>query len=332
MSPAMGTGDAPCHHGELLQGVFLDSTGRRCRGLVTLPMAGPTTYAEFTPSPTDELTVLPTDRTKALRAAELAVDECARLSQQPPYGGELRIRGDVPVGLGMGSSTSDILAAVRAVAASFGHELPVATIARLAVNAEQASDPLMLDHRPTLFAQREGRVLEHLGDTLPPTVVVSCLTGDGEPVDTLALSADDYSEDDVRTFERLRATLRRAIANADVGLLGHVTTESARHNQRILPKDEFDLIDEIATQAGAAGVQVAHSGNVAGLLFDPDTPELSHRLRRCVRTLNHNGIPVTRLFDTRHGRVENEDGRPHRGRDQPARPDPPRASFRVPAI
>lgn len=57
-----GTGHAPCHHGELLQGVFLDADGRRCAGLVTLPMAGPGSRAEFLRrpgTPAEALTVVP---------------------------------------------------------------------------------------------------------------------------------------------------------------------------------------------------------------------------------------------------------------------------------
>lgn len=330
-----GRGWAPCHHGELLQGVFLDASGRRCRGLVTMPLPGPGTHAEFTPMPDvplDRLTVWPADRGKARRAAMLAVEACARRGRHRTCGGTLRLHGDVPVGLGMGSSTSDVLAAVRAVAAGFGRTLPPNEVARLAVRAEGASDPLMLDHRPTLFAQREGRILEHLGESLPPTVVVSCLTGGGKPVDTLGLRGDDAGEEDVAAYERLRAMLRVAVAKADVALVGRVATESGRRNQRILPKEEFDRLCEIADRTGAAGVQVAHSGNVAGLLFDPALPDLRRRLHLCVRDLHRAGIPVTRLFDTRRSRAKDEDGRAHRRRHRTARSDPSRRAAGLPAI
>ncbi|MFF5992014.1 GHMP family kinase ATP-binding protein [Prauserella flavalba] len=295
---SVGRGHAPGHHGEILQGVFLDAAGRPCPGLVTLPMSGPGTRAEFTRAPGDRVTVEPRERTKAARAATLAVAECARRTGQPPGGGGLRLRSDLPVGLGMGSSTSDVLAAVRAVAASYDVTLPAADLARLAVRAEQACDPLMLDGRPLLFAQREGRVLEDLGAALPPTVVVGCLTSDGAPVDTLTLPR---AEHDVRAFEWLRGLLRRAIAESDVALLGRVSTQSARYNQRVLAKPEFGVLEHIAEHTGAAGVQVAHSGNVAGLLFDATAPGLARRLRRCVRALRRNDITVTRIFGTRNG-------------------------------
>ncbi len=37
---ATGTGRAAAHHGEILQGVFLDERRRPCHGLVTLPVVG----------------------------------------------------------------------------------------------------------------------------------------------------------------------------------------------------------------------------------------------------------------------------------------------------
>jgi uncharacterized protein involved in propanediol utilization len=322
-------GHASCHHGEILQGVFLDASGRPCRGLVTLPMPGPGVRAEFAPRAGRRVVVTPGDRVKAARAASLAIAECARRTGRPRCGGRLRLDSDIPLGLGMGSSTGDVIATVRAVAASFGLVLPSGVVARLAVQAEDASDPLMLEDRPLLFAQREGRVLEDLGDALPPVVVVGCLTGGGKPVDTLGMpGADAY--DDVREFEELRALLRRAIADADLALLGRVSTESARRNQRRLPKGELAELEAVSRRTGSAGVQVAHSGNVAGLLFDPAVDDLDQRLRHCVRALHDRDIPVTRIFST--GRPEGSHGHPHRRGDQQTGPRPARERARLPAV
>lgn len=341
-----GTGQAPCHHGEILQGVFLDAAGRRCAGLVTLPMAGPGSSAAFVRRPGAEpeaLTVAPADRTKAARAAILAVAECARRTGQPPCGGELRLSGEIPVGLGMGSSSSDVIAAVRAVADSYGLRLEPSTVAGLAVRAERASDPLMLGGRPVLFAQREGRVLEVLGPALPPLVVVGCALGGGKPVDTLSLPVADVDDGDVRAYERLRALLRRAVATGSAELLGAVATASARRGQQVLGHPEFDALTVLARRAGAVGVQIAHSGAVAGVLFDPAAPGLRRRVRGCLHALDAHGIPATRTFTTfagttaplakeipHHGPAQH--GPAHRGVDRPAGPHTPRRPARLPAL
>ncbi|MEU1372392.1 GHMP kinase [Streptomyces triculaminicus] len=332
-----GTGYAPCHHGEILQGVFLDGDGdgRRCAGLVTLPMAGPGSSAEFVRLPgaaPQALTVVPADRTKAARAAALAVAECAQRTGQPPCGGELRLTGDIPVGLGMGSSTSDVIATVRAVADSYGLRLTPGTVARIAVRAESACDPLMLDDRPVLFAQREGRVLEVLGPALPPLVVVGCTLGGGAPVDTLSLPVREPGDSDVRAWERMRTRLRRAVATGDVQLLGQVATASARRGQQVLGHPEFDALTVIARRVGAAGVQIAHSGAVAGVLFDPAAPGLRHRVRSCLRALDAHGIPATRTFTTFTTTKELLNGPAHRGVDRPAGPDTSRRPARLPAL
>ncbi|MFD5319984.1 GHMP kinase [Streptomyces sp. NPDC127098] len=337
---ATGTGQAACHHGEILQGVFRDRHGRSCPGLVTLPVPPETglgCHAEFTRHPAghpDDLTVDPPDRAKALRAARLAAAECARRAGHSPGGGRLRLSGTIPVGLGMGSSTGDVIAAVRAVAASHRVTLAPHEIARLAVTAEGASDPLMLADRPVLFAQRAGRVLEILGPALPPAVVVGCATGGGRPVDTLSLPAAAYRDQDLAAFERLRALLRRAVATADTALLGRVCTASATRHQRLLPKEELPALVAVAAETGAAGVQVAHSGNVAGLLFDPARPDLARRLDRCVEALRRLGLPVLVTFTTRqtHDERVSHHVRPRRRRDRRPGPDTPRTRPRLPAL
>ncbi|WP_327377924.1 GHMP kinase [Streptomyces sp. NBC_01216] len=345
-----GTGHAPGHHGEILQGVFLDGAGRRCAGLVTLPLPGPGTTARFVRrpgTPAEALDVLPADRAKAARAAALAVAACARRTGVEPCGGELRLTGDLPVGLGLGSSTSDVIAAVRAVADSYGLRLAPGTVARLAVRAETACDPLMLDGRPCLFAQREGRVLEVLGPALPPLVVVGCVLGGGTPVDTLSLPARppaQASDTEVRDCARLRARLRHAVATGDARLLGEVATASARRGQEVLGHPEFDVLTDLARAFGAVGVQLAHSGAVAGVLFAP-APGMRPRLRACLRALDAHGIPAGPTFttitkETAHGAARpgssvhgtSAHGPAQRGVGRPTGPDTPRRTTPLPAL
>ena len=296
----LGTGQATCHHGEVLQGIFLNERGEPTRGLVTLPMAEPATHAVFTPFSTRaprRVVVDPPDRAKAARAAELAIAECARRGGFGPVGGYLSVRGGAAPGLGMGSSTSDVTAAVRAVAAGLDVELPPSVVAEVAVAAESASDPIMFGDRPLLFAQREGRVLEDLGPALPALAVVGCLTGSGRPVDTLALRGTARAGD-VNVYERLRAVLRTAITEHDAAGVGHVCTESAILNQKVLPKAELGTLRETARGCGAVGLQVAHSGNVAGLLFDATEPDLNERVDSAVDRLGWEGLTPTRVFFT----------------------------------
>ncbi|WP_406300520.1 GHMP kinase [Streptomyces sp. NBC_00618] len=326
-----GTGHAPCHHGEILQGVFRDEHGRCRPGLVTLPMSEPGTHARFTPAP-GVLAVVPADRTKALRAATLTIEECATQCEREPCGGVLTLVGDIPVGLGMGSSTSDVLATVRAVADAFGLCLAPDVVTRIALSAELACDPLMLDGRPRLFAQRHGRVLEVLGEALPPVVVVGCALAGGASVDTLALPAPACADSDVDAYETLRAQLRRAVRDRDPALLGRVATASARRGQLRLGHAGFETLTALADRAGAVGIQIAHSGSVAGVLFDPTAPGARRRIHRCARDLDRAGLPVTRTFTTFPTPEEFAHGAAHSRGDRPTGPDTPRRPARLSAL
>lgn len=265
--PGVGVGYAQGHHGELLQGVFPDADGRLRRGLVTLPAPDRGSRAIFYPSQRHGGVVGAPGLTKVRRAAILALREFAA-HPAPAKGGQVEIISDLPHGIGMGSSTSDVTATIRAVADYHGVRLSREEIGRLAVLAECASDSIMITDRVVLFAHREGVVLETLGHRLPPLLVVGCDTQPGVQVDTLGLQPAEYDDREVGSFGVLRSALRRAVATADVALLGRVATASARINQRFLPKPALEELFALGLRHGAAGIQVAHSGTVAGLIFD----------------------------------------------------------------
>lgn len=271
------SGSCPCHHGELLQGAFRGADGVLRPGLVTLPYPGRRVHARFEPGPDPSITVGPGHRPKAARAAALTR---ARLADG--VGGRVVLSGGVAPGLGMGSSTADVVATVRAVARGHGGELAATEIARIAVAAEAASDPLMFDDvRVRLFAPRDGHVLETLADALPPLRVVGSVLGG--PVDTPATAPPLRHE---RAYAILLARLRAALDRADAAGVARVATASARLN-----RSDLGPLLRAAERAGALGVQVAHSGNVAGLLLDPaDDPGPA------AAALRAEDLPVTGAF------------------------------------
>ena len=292
-----GIGYATAHHGELLQGVFDDGTGRLRRALVTMPLPGRGSRVVFYPSQSHWGVVGPPGLTKSRRAAIYALREFAG-HPSPAKGGRVEITSNVPRGIGMGSSTSDVTATIKAVADYHGVSLSVEEIGRLAVLAEIASDPVMIDDRVVLFAHRDGLVLETFGHRLPPMVVVGCDTAPGQVVETLGLPPADYSDREAGEFQVLRGALRRAIALEDVALLGKVATASARINQRYLPKPGLEVLIELGLRHGAVGLQIAHSGTVAGLIFDPRQPRAT--LDGCVLRIEQLGFEVTDVIEPAH--------------------------------
>lgn len=291
--PAKGVGSSSAHHGEILQGVFRDDCGRLTRALVTLQCSDWKSHATFYPSSGQSEIICTPGMWKARSAAAAAMTEFSS-GGSPVTGGYLHIRSDIPRGIGMGSSTADVTAAIRAIAVFHGVAPTAEEIGRIAVAVECASDPIMIDDRVVLFAHREGTVLETLGRHLPPMIVVGCDAERGtETIDTLALPPAAYSTTDIDAFGFLRSELRAAVANGDTARLGRVATSSALINQQFLPKSALDFLLDLSERVGGCGVQVAHSGTVAGVIFDSRRDDLRKNIDRCVSGMDEAGLSLT---------------------------------------
>jgi len=284
----VGSGAAPSHHGEILQGMF--SVGGQPRnGLVTLPCTLYMSRARFRPDISSLVTVTPRWKTKARRAAEVAIAELGDRRGRIA-GGRLEIMNPAPVGRGFGSSTSDVLAAIRAVGDAFAVEFTVAEVARIAVVAETASDSLMFENSAVLFAQRDGEIIEDFGKLLPGMHVLGFTTGsDVEIINTLSLTPIAYPPKEIAVFGELRSILREAVTKQDADLVGQVATVSAEVNQRYRPMAGFDRLRQLARESEATGIQVSHSGNIVGLLFKDDDQAMA-RLTHAEAALRTAGI------------------------------------------
>lgn len=292
-SPAVGRGHARAHYGEVLQGVFPDESGRLVVGVVSLPLAAAGSHASFAPGP-EPLTVRPAWKVKALSAARATLD---RLGDGG--GGRLWVADRLPVGRGFGSSTADVVSAIRAVAAALDRTLSPDCVAALAVGAEGACDPVMFTDRAVLFASREGRVLRDLSGPLPVVEVLGF--DDGPPVDTLGAGTPSYSSGELAGFAELSDQVAAAVRAGSASLLGEVATHSARVNQRHRPKPGFELACRVASASSALGVQAAHTGSLLALLYDPADPDLDARIARAGELLRAAGVTGLRRFRSANG-------------------------------
>jgi uncharacterized protein involved in propanediol utilization len=295
-NPAYGAGSASAHHGEIVQGVFCDNRGYLTRALVTLQCPDWKSFATFYPSSRRAHITCTPGMWKARRAAEVSMAEFSS-GRSPVTGGHVDICSDVPRGIGMGSSTADVTAVIRAVADFHGVAPAPEEIAKIAVEVECASDPIMIDDRVVLFSHRQGTVLETLGRQLPSMIVVGC---DADPgtgtVDTLALPPAVYSAADIDAFRFLRSELRAAVATGDVARLARVATSSALINQRFLPKAALDFLLDLSARVGGYGIQVAHSGTVAGVIFDSRRDDVRENVDRCVSGMEKAGLELTGIM------------------------------------
>ena len=253
---------------------------------MTLPFAKAYSHATFTQRPSASSQLLCVHRGHALRECrdhEKAL-EAARLTAhflgESRLSGFLTVRTQQVIGHGLGSSTTDVVATIRAVAQWFGVTLGRDSIARIAVRAECASDPLMYSTRtPLLFAHHDGHVLERFAKPLPRFIVVGARDASVAPVVTQLRTPPQYTRSELRQFNHLLQQLRLALTTNNVALLGRVSTISARINQRYFPNEIVSTFERLAVQYNAAGIQIAHSGNVCGAIFTKTTNGRRNALR-----------------------------------------------------
>ncbi|NPV69659.1 MAG: GHMP kinase [Firmicutes bacterium] len=194
----------------------------------------------------------------------------------------INVSSPIPHGKGMGSSTADIAAAVAATFAAFGKRASPHDIAAIALSIEPTDGTMF--RGIALFDHRQGRVTRHLGK--PPGVDLLIVDPGGE-VDTLEFNRNPHLPELNRKKEREVAEalclVEQGVRNRDPRALGEGSTLSAKAHQAILPKPGLDLVLTAAKDTGGAGINVAHSGTVMGMLFDSrtvDLPEVETYVRR----------------------------------------------------
>lgn len=249
----------PAGAGELVQGQF--DTGEDF--LVTNPVNCFSTIRVSVWHGSGLVSVTPASCTKVRRA----VEETLRFFEVTKRDVYVRVSSAIPVGKGMASSTADVVGAIEATAQAIECSITADEVSRLAISIEP-SDGLMY-RGVVAYNHRRGYLLERLG-CIPDMHQLIIDTG-GE-VDTIAFNKipKDYTREELAIQRQALALLREGIRSSDVWKIGQGTTLSARVNQRLLPKANFEEILSMASVFGACGVVCAHSGTILSLLFPPE--------------------------------------------------------------
>jgi len=255
---AVGRGVAPGTCGELVQGVT--SAGEHVN--VACPIAVyATVEARVAPAEVTRVTGVGAERTKMVLAARRTLS-CL---QAPPHAIHLDHASELPVGKGLGSSTADIVATVRAVAAGLGRSVGPDQIAAVATSIE-ASDGTMFPGVDAM-ARDTGRIVRRFGwaPRFVITMVVPPTTLDTGSVELSCKKVGFAAEYDAM-LDRLELAARARDARA----FAVEATRSAAMNQASVPNANHDLLVSMIQGSGALGVVVGHTGTVAGLLFAAD--------------------------------------------------------------
>jgi uncharacterized protein involved in propanediol utilization len=161
----------------------------------------------------------------------------------------------------------------------------------------------MFNEPLVLFAQREGIVVEEFNGALPGLEVLGFNTDhSGVGIDTLSLAPARYSSFEIGAFRPLIGLLRLGIETQNPQLIGHVASASANINQRILPKPHFNQLKQIVKKVESLGLEVAHSGTVVGLLFDPGDSRTESKIQEAHGLIAELGFSQTWRFRTQDTR------------------------------
>jgi L-threonine kinase len=160
-----------------------------------------------------------------------------------------------------------------------GTGLGTEALYRLAAQVEP-TDPCLSDDVHVFYqhAGCRGATIE-----LPPVTLLYFDAAPGTTVDTLSMPCR-WQTGAGRFYSWLLHRLIAAAAEADYAQLFDAITYSAEYNQLLLPLPGFDELYRLAEESGA-GLMVAHSGTIAGLLTKPEkAAELLPRVEALVES------------------------------------------------
>lgn len=242
--------------GELFQGP-VPHRGTDGIGIVSFPVDR-YTWAHFTrgEGETDPLPPL----SKAAAAARLFLHRYGR--DLPP--GRWSNHTELDIGVGMASSTADIVATLRCLFQVF--QLPYDVFAVIDILSRiERSDSVFLDEFALYLSDRH-EVVQPFGTAIGfhACYVVEPGTVDTGAVTPLLLRHYQTSAEAYRTC---LDDLLGAFRAGDAAGVARAATASATLSQQVLPKALFDAVLGNREELGADGIFVAHTGAVIGYLF-----------------------------------------------------------------
>jgi L-threonine kinase len=193
---------------------------------------------------------------------ELAVQEMANtcgFAADCPY--RITIWNSPPAGKGLGSSSVDIASALLAIKHHRNIDVSEATLFQIMCRVER-SDFLF---RPDLIiATNPVRGRFSIVGNAPCCVLVAWDTAPQERIDTEAVHHLDVAR---RRFSREYQDLCSLMETNDPAALFHVSTQSAKLNDQLLPKKGFSVASRLADDFHALGLVAAHTGTYLGIVF-----------------------------------------------------------------
>ncbi|MFE2752889.1 kinase [Actinosynnema sp. NPDC059335] len=264
----IGHGRAFGTFGELLQGVLPEEERDF---LVTLPITEYSSARFELTGEHDPVVVTPPNKDKSRLLVERMLATGGHRG-----GGVLELAGRLPEGKGLASSSADLVATARAVAAALEQPLDAVAIEGFLRHIEP-TDGVMHDGI-VAFYHREVRLRERLG-CLPVLTIVG--VDEGGQVDTVRHNRvpKPYSARDRAEYAELLDALTAAVRGHDLAAVGAVSTRSAELSTKVRPRPLLASLRRIGAEVDALGLVIAHSGTVIGVLIADHDPAREDKVR-----------------------------------------------------
>lgn len=256
--PATRTMSGVCNGtlGELFQGPVAHR-GRAGIGVVSFPVDR-YAWAHFTPGAgdVDPRPALP----KAAQGVRLFLQRYGL--QLPP--GSWSTHTELDVGVGMASSTADIVATLRCLFQVFDVPYDLAAVIDILSRIERA-DSVFLDESALYLSDRH-EVVQRLGTSVG---FHTCFVVEPGAVDTAAVTLllQEHYRRNRAAYRICLDDLLAAFRTGDIAGVARAATISAALSQEVLPKITYDAVLAHRRYFGADGVFVAHTGRLIGYLF-----------------------------------------------------------------
>ncbi len=207
---------------------------------------------------------------------------------------------ELPVGKGMASSTADMTAALALHQWAAGVSLEREEWVKLFLSVEP-TDGIMYEGI-TLFDHYQGSFRRSFG--LPPPMEIVALEFE-DKIDTISFNQKDrkkISRAQGRTVLKSFQLIEEGVKEGSTWKIGEGATLSALSHQNILRKPDLERILKLTLEAGGVGVNIAHSGSMIGMLFNPGTFDFQW-LELKIKTLLGRSLPI-RCLRLRGGGIE----------------------------
>ena len=183
------------------------------------------------------------------------------------FGAKIEVHTSIPRGKGLASSTSELAAGIDATAVALGRKIPAPVMAKI-ITSVDTSDGVFF---PGVIRCNHltGELQEQFGMPPPLAFVIVDTGGYVETVGFDRERARAVARAEQDKLNSAVSMIRRGFRERSPRLIAAGATQSAFVNESVLPKPELKLLLKGTMEAGALGVNCAHTGTVLGVMFDP---------------------------------------------------------------